>query len=170
MSEKGIESNVNKSTYIIANDDILRIKAIDLNGTKLNMTASDHLVYQKLHHMYQQLGKVGKHCLPSKRWLSYQLCITERSVAKSLDKLRDVGLVNWRKIKRYGHLRNVYTVSSELAHKIYVADLREPVSLANAEDAIQKRLNELCGENDESQSSLEGVILRAQQEIMDDDF
>lgn len=127
-------------TYIIVYDNLLCVKAIDLDGTKVNMTSTDHLVYQKLRHMHDKLKQDGKPCLPSKRWLAYHLSVSERSVCSSLDKLRRVGLVDWRKTKRYGHQRNVYQVSSVLCHRVYVADSEASVELSEAASQLQRCL------------------------------
>ncbi len=137
-------NSTNKESYIIVNDTMLCVKAIDIDGERINMTSTDHLVYQKLNHMHTQLKKKGKPCLPSKHWLSCHLAVSERTVAESLNKLRKVGLVTWKKAKRYGNLRNVYTVFSPEKVNVYIADLKYPVPFGRAAQALSEYLEALC--------------------------
>lgn len=137
-------NTTNNGTYIIVHDNMLCVKAIDLAGEKINITSSDHLVYQKLRHMFDKLKKAGKPCYPSKNWLSCHLGVSERTVADSLNKLRKVGLVQWKKIRLYGNARNLYTVSSILEQNVYIADLKDPVPFEQVQVALKERLQALC--------------------------
>lgn len=147
-------NTTNKGTYIIIHDNMLCVKAIDLAGEKINMTSTDHLIYQKLRHMYDKLKKAGKPCYPSKHWLSCHLAVSDRTVAESLKKLRKVGLIDWKKMKRYGNVRNLYTVSSVLKQSVYVADLKCPVPFAQAQQALKERLQALCEETIETDAQV----------------
>ena len=125
---------------------MLCVKAIDIDGKRVKMTSTDHLVYQKLNHMHTKLKEKGKSCFPSKHWLSCHLAVSERTVAESLNKLRQVGLVSWKKTKRYGNLRNVYTVSSAANLDVYIADLKQPVPFGRVGQALKEHLEARCDE------------------------
>lgn len=148
-----------RETYILVNDTMLSVKAIDIDGKRVNLTSTDHLVYQKLNHMHTKLKEKGKPCLPSKHWLSCHLAVSERTVAISLNKLRQAGLVSWKKTKRYGNLRNVYTVSSAANLDVYIADLEQPVPFGRAGQALKERLEAWCDEAIEVESGQGSSVL-----------